>query len=42
MLDEQEIWQERPTGGMVDASLLTRPWREVLRLITMVGRHSRP
>ena len=33
MLDEQEIWQERPTGGSVDASLLARPWREVLRLI---------
>jgi uncharacterized protein (TIGR00369 family) len=33
MLKGQEIWQERPTGGLVDASLLTRPWREVLRLI---------
>jgi uncharacterized protein (TIGR00369 family) len=33
MFEEQEIWQERPTGGLVDASLLTTPWREVLRLI---------
>jgi uncharacterized protein (TIGR00369 family) len=28
-----EVWQERPTGGLVDASLLTKPWRDVLDLI---------
>jgi uncharacterized protein (TIGR00369 family) len=33
IVGRQEIWQERPAGGLVDASLLTRPWRELLRLI---------
>lgn len=32
-LERPEIWQERAAGGLADASLLTRPWREVLRLI---------
>jgi uncharacterized protein (TIGR00369 family) len=33
MLEKQEIWQERPIGGLVDPSLLTKPWRDVLHLI---------
>src|SRR5205807_4046824 len=33
----REIWQERPAGGLVDASVLTRPWRDVLRLIDEGG-----
>jgi uncharacterized protein (TIGR00369 family) len=32
-LERQEIWQERPAGGFADASLLTKPWREILELI---------
>jgi uncharacterized protein (TIGR00369 family) len=32
-LVSREIWQERPAGGLADASLRSRPWREVLRLI---------
>ncbi len=30
---EKEIWQEPPTGSSVDASLLSKPWREILHLI---------
>ena len=33
MLETQEIWQEPPAGGLVEAALLTKPWRDVLRLI---------
>jgi uncharacterized protein (TIGR00369 family) len=40
-LEGREIWQELPAGGLVDASVLTRPWREVLRLIDE-GRAPRP
>jgi acyl-coenzyme A thioesterase PaaI-like protein len=37
----REVWREAPAGGFVDATLLTRPWREILRLID-AGRASRP
>ena len=33
MFEKQEIWQERPIGGLVDPSLLAKPWRDVLHLI---------
>lgn len=32
MLETQEIWQEPPPGGLVEAAWLTKPWRDVLRL----------
>jgi uncharacterized protein (TIGR00369 family) len=31
--ERREIWQERPAGGFADASLLAKPWREILQLI---------
>ena len=33
ILETPEIWQEPPAGGLVVHSLLTKPWRELLRLI---------
>lgn len=33
VLEREEIWHERPAGALVDASLLNKPWLEILRLI---------
>lgn len=41
ILRRQEIWQEAPAGGLVDASLRNKPWREVLGLIAD-GRAPQP
>jgi hypothetical protein len=38
--ERQQIWQEPPVGGLVDASLLIKPWREIVRLIDDGGRRS--
>jgi len=34
----REIWRERPAGGLADATVLTKPWLEVLRLFDHVSR----
>jgi uncharacterized protein (TIGR00369 family) len=39
--EQQEVWHERPAGGLVDPALLGKPWREVLRLIDE-GRAPQP
>src|SRR3954452_10807796 len=41
-LERQEIWHEPPVGGLVDASLLTKPWQEILRLIDDGGAPQPP
>jgi uncharacterized protein (TIGR00369 family) len=42
LLERQEIWHEPPVGDVVDASLLTKPWREILRLIDDGGAPQPP
>ena len=41
-MERPEIWQELPVGGLVDASLLTKPWREILQLIDDGGAPQPP